>query len=303
MSKTNSFNRIHFGWNIFFSIMLALVSTLILLPLILVVLISFSSAKSIALHGYSFFPSELSIEAYRSLASTGNQIKNSYYITIFNTVVGTIMSLAVSSMFAYVLAQKKFSARKSMTFFAFFTMLFSGGLVPTYILNVRYLHLNNTVWIFLLPTLVSAYHVIILRTFIQTTIPDSLIEAGFIDGAGHFTIFLKIVLPLFKAGLATIALFNVVARWNNWFTGMLYIDNPKLIPLQTLLQKIQKDIEFIKENAGKDGMPADLEQIKNMPTESSQMAITIISTIPILFAYPFFQKYFIKGLTIGGIKG
>ena len=151
--------------------------------------------------------------------------------------------------------------------------------------------------------IVNAFYIIILRTFIQTTIPDSLIEAATIDGANDFTIYYKIVLPLSKAGLATIGLFSLVGRWNDWFTGMLYIENPKLIPLQTMLYKIQKDIEFIKSNAEISDSVMGLELLRSMPTESTRMAITIIATIPILFAYPFFQRYFIKGLTIGSVKG
>jgi len=285
------------------SAMLIIASLFVVLPLLLVVIISFSSAESIALHGYTFLPSEFSLAAYKNLMKTGTQIKNSYIITIFYTITGTVLSLAVMSMFAYVLAQKRFPARKGLTFYAFFTMLFSGGLVPSYILNVRYLHLDDTIWIFILPSLVSAYYVIILRTFIQTTIPDTLFEAAIIDGANDFTIFCKIVLPLFKAGLATIGLFNVVNRWNDWFTGMLYIENPKLIPLQTMLQKIQRNIEFIKQNAEFADTAMGLELLRSMPTESTRMAITIIAVVPILFAYPFFQRYFIKGLTIGSIKG
>jgi putative aldouronate transport system permease protein len=140
-----------------------------------------------------------------------------------------------------------------------------------------------------------------LRTFINTTIPDSLLEAAEIDGANDFRVYWQIVLPLFKAGLATIALFNVVSRWNNWFSGMLYIEDSKLIPLQTMLQKIQRNVEFIKNNA--DVTQEERELLRNMPTESVRMAITVITTVPILFAYPFFQRYFITGMTIGSVKG
>lgn len=303
MAAKNKFNQISTGWNFAISSLLVIISLFIVLPLILVAVISVSSAESIAFNGYTFFPSELSLRAYENLLKTGTQIKNSYIITIFYTVVGTVMSLFVSSMFAFVLSQKRFPARKAMTYFAFFTMLFSGGLVPSYILNVRYLHINDTIWIFLLPGLVSAYHVIILRTFFQTSIPDSLFDVARIDGANDFTVYWRIVLPLSKAGLATIGLFNVVGRWNNWFTGMLYIENPKLIPLQTMLQKIQKNIEFIKMNADFADTAMGFEYLRSIPTESTRMAITIIATIPILFAYPFFQRYFIKGLTIGSVKG
>ena len=303
MVRKRRFNQIAPGWNALISMLLILVSLMIVLPLILVVVISFTSVDSIAENGYSFFPSEFSLAAYKNLARTGSQILNSYKVTVFYSFTGTFLSLFVMSMFAFVLAQRRFPARKALTIFTFITMLFSGGLVPSYILNVRYLHLDNTIWVFLLPGLVDSFHIIILRTFIQTSIPDSLFEAAIIDGANDFSIYLKIVLPLSKAGLATIGLFGLIGRWNNWFTGMLYIDNPKLIPLQTLLQKIQRDIEFIKSNAEFSDTVAGLELLRSMPTESTRMAITIIATVPILFAYPFFQRYFIKGLTIGSIKG
>ena len=299
MVRKRRFNQIAPGWNALISMLLILVSLMIVLPLV----ISFTSVDSIAENGYSFFPSEFSLAAYKNLARTGSQILDSYKVTVFYSFTGTFLSLFVMSMFAFVLAQRRFPARKALTIFTFITMLFSGGLVPSYILNVRYLHLDNTIWVFLLPGLVDSFHIIILRTFIQTSIPDSLFEAAIIDGANDFSIYLKIVLPLSKAGLATIGLFGLIGRWNNWFTGMLYIDNPKLIPLQTLLQKIQRDIEFIKSNAEFSDTVAGLELLRSMPTESTRMAITIIATVPILFAYPFFQRYFIKGLTIGSIKG
>ncbi len=304
MSKRAGFNQISNGWNIVISVILILASLLVILPLILVSIISVSSAESIAINGYTFFPSKISADAYINLSRTGSQIRDSYLITIVHSFTGTFLSLFIMSMFAFVLAQKKLPGRKGLTFFAFFTMLFSGGLVPSYILNVRYLHLNDTIWIFLLPSsLVNAFYVIILRTFIQTSIPDSLFESAIIDGASYFRVYCSIVLPLSKAGLATIGLFSLVGRWNDWFTGMLYIENTKLVPLQTLLQRIQKNIDFIKNNSDAASTQSGLELLNAMPPESTRMAITIIATIPILFAYPFFQRYFVKGLTIGSVKG
>ena len=167
----------------------------------------------------------------------------------------------------------------------------------------RYLKIYDTVWVFLLPSLVSAYNIIILRTFIQTTIPDTLFEAAKIDGAGHWRIFVQIVLPLFKAGLATIALFNVVARWNDWFTGLLYIQNPKLVPIQTMLQKIQDQLDFLKNNSEFARTPDGIQMLKSLPTQSLRMACVVIVVLPVLAAYPFFQRYFVQGLTIGSVKG
>ena len=303
MSKMdNKFNVIGRGWNALFTVILCIVSLTMIIPMALVVIVSFSSEISIANRGFSFFPEQWTLEGYRYLAKMGDQVLRSYGITIFYTVTGTLMSLTVMSLYAYVLAQRSFRHHKFMTWILFFTMLFGGGLVPSYILNVRYLHIYDTVWVFLLPSLVSAYNVIILRTFIQTTIPESLFEAARIDGANHFQVFGKIVLPLYKAGLATIGLFNVVGRWNDWFTGVLYIENPNLIPLQTLLQKIQSNIEFIKQNAAIAGTPDGIELMRNLPQQNLRMACMIIIIVPILAAYPFFQRYFVSGLTIGSVK-
>ena len=303
MSKMdNKFNVIGRGWNALFTTILCIVSLTMIIPMALVVIVSFSSELSIANKGFSFFPEKWTLEGYRYLAQMGDQVLRSYGITIFYTVAGTLMSLTVMSLYAYVLAQRSFRHHKFMTWILFFTMLFGGGLVPSYILNVRYLHIYDTIWVFLLPSLVSAYNVIILRTFIQTTIPESLFEAARIDGANHFQVFLKIVMPLYKAGLATIGLFNVVGRWNDWFTGVLYIENPNLVPLQTLLQKIQSNIDFIKQNAAIAGTPDAIEMMRNIPQQNLRMACMIVIILPVLAAYPFFQRYFVSGLTIGSVK-
>ena len=304
MAKTyNRLNSISPGWNIALSVLLTISAILCVAPLVLVVVISLSSSSSLAYQGYTFWPSEWTTVAYRHLAKTGTQIANGYKMTISYTVVNTVLSLFVMSMFAYVLAQKNFKARRGITMFAFFTMLFSGGLVPSYILNVQYLGMYNTFWIFIFPGLMSFYNCVILRTFITSSIPDSLFEAAKIDGAGHFRIYFQIVLPLFKAGLATIGLFKVVGNWNDWFTGKLYITEPKLTHLNTMLTRIMDNISFIKNNAANLNDDQIKAILNDMPTESARMAITVITVAPILFAYPFFQKYFVQGLTIGSVKG
>lgn len=303
MKQANRFNSISPGWNAAITVFLAIIAVVCLAPLILLIVISFTSADSIAYNGYTFWPSEWSTVAYSQLMKTGTQILNGYKVTIAYTIVNTVLSLLVMSMYAYVMAQKQFRGRTFITFFAFFTMLFGGGLVPSYIINVKYLGLYDTFWIFVFPGLMSAYNCIILRTFVQTTIPESLFEAAKIDGAGHFRIYAQIVMPLFKAGLATIGLFKVVGNWNDWFTGMLYIENPKLTPLNTMLTRIMDNINFIKANADKLSDDQVAAILNDMPTESCRMAITVITVAPILFAYPFFQRYFVQGLTIGSVKG
>jgi putative aldouronate transport system permease protein len=294
--------QISLKWNTLFLSVLFIGALITVGPLLLIVIVSFSSSQSITYNGYSFFPSEWTLQAYEYLIKTGDQLLASYLVTIFYTVAGTLLSLAVMTLYAYVISQRAFAMRRFLTWFLFFTMLFSGGLVPSYILNVRYLHLNDTVWIFLLPSLMQGFNVIILRTFIKTTIPEALIESARIDGAGHFTIFIRIVLPLFKAGIATVGLFNVINRWNDWFIGMLYIDKPHLVPLQTMLIRLQNSLDFIKQNAAMAATPDGIALIRNLPSENMRMAITIIVILPVLFAYPFFQRYFITGLTVGSIK-
>ncbi len=301
--KKSVFNQITPGWNAAFLVLLVLISLLMLMPLALVVIVSFSSEASIAYKGYSFVPLNWTLQGYEYLIKIGDQVLASYRITIIHTLLGTAMSLFVMTMYAYVIAQKRFVHRKFFTWILFFTMLFSGGLVPHYIMNVRYLHIDDSLWIFLLPGLASAYNVIILRTFITTTIPDTLFEAARIDGASHYRIYFSIVLPLFKAGIATIALFNVVNRWNDWFTGMLYIKNPNLIPIQTMLKNIQDNIEFLKQNAEIAGTPDGLQLLNSLPDQNLRMACTVIVIVPILCAYPFFQRYFVQGLTVGSVKG
>jgi putative aldouronate transport system permease protein len=273
-----------------------------MLPIILVTVISFSGSASITARGYTFFPSEWSLAAYDYLYKTRDQLVRSYIITIVHTCLGTVSSLLVMTLYAYVITQRFFAARRMLTWLVFFTMLFGGGLVPSYILNVRYLHIDNTIWIFILPSLMNAYNVIILRTFLKTTIPEAMIESAKIDGAGHLVIYRKIVMPLFKAGIATVGLFNVVGRWNDWFTGMLYIENPSLIPLQTMLVRLQDNIDFIRTNARLAMSPEGVILMRMLPTDSMRMACTLAVIMPMLFAYPFFQRYFITGLTIGSIK-
>ncbi len=273
-----------------------------LLPVFLIVIVSFSSTESINQVGYNFFPVEWSMEGYYYTFKMGSQLVYSYLVTIANSVIGTALGLLIMSMYAYVICQKRFWLERGLTWYLFFTMLFGGGLVPSYILNVRYYHLKDTFWILLISGLLNAYWVIILRTFIKTSIPEALFDSARIDGAGHFTIFFRIVCPLFKAGLGTIGLFSFVARWNDWFTGMLYIENNRLVPLQTLLTQLQNNVDYLKANSRIASTPGGLEMLKNLPGTNLRMACTVLAVAPLLFAYPFFQRYFVQGLVVGSIK-
>lgn len=302
--KSLVINSVSPGTNFILSFLISLMGVATLAPVLLVISISVSSSQSIIKNGYQFWPSEFSIDAYKYLIKVGDTMWRAYGNTIFYTIVGTVLSLLIMSMFAYALSRKTLKGRIFLAFFTYFTTLFGGGLVPGYILTTKYLQIDNTIWVFILPGLVSAFHVMMLRSFIQTTIHDSLIESAKLDGANEYQIYFKIVLPLFKAALATIGLFGVVGRWNDWFTGMLYSNKVKTLqPIMTYLQFIMENINRLKQGSAAASTAEGMRLLRDLPTESTQMAITIIAILPLLICYPFFQKYFIKGLTVGSVKG
>ena len=270
------------------------------LPLLLVVVVSFSSEQSIFQNGYSFFPSEWSLAAYEFFFKLGDQLVRSYAITIFVTAAGTLFSLAITAMFAYVLSRSDYAYNRIFTLLLLFTMLFNGGIVATYMVNTQWLKMGDSLSALIFPMSLNAFYVIVLRTFYKS-IPMEIIEAARIDGAGEFKTFFRIVLPLSKPGLATIGMFTTIAYWNDWFLGMLYIINQKKYPVQTLLWSMQNSLEFMKQSSANALEYA--EMAANAPTDSGRMALTVLVVLPVLLAYPFFQKYFVKGLTVGGVKG
>lgn len=271
-------------------------------PMLLVISASFTNEKSLAVNGYRLFPKEFSTRAYEYIIFNSDQMLNSYVTTILITVLGTLLSLTVVCMFAYPMSRMYFKYRNFYSFFIFFTMMFSGGLVPSYIINTQYLHLTNTIWALILPGCCGAFNVIILRTFFSSNVPDSLIESAKIDGAGEFYAFLRIALPISGPGIATIALFLTLGYWNEWFSALLYINNNKLVPLQLLLMRIQNTITSMEQASNISG--ADKEAwLASLPAETARMAMVLFSVGPIVLAYPFFQRYFVKGMTIGAIKG
>lgn len=270
------------------------------LPLLLVVVVSFSSEQSIFQNGYSFFPSEWSLAAYEFFFKLGDQLVRSYAITIFVTAAGTLFSLAITAMFAYVLSRSDYAYNRIFTFLLLFTMLFNGGIVATYMVNTQWLKMGDSLSALIFPMSLNAFYVIVLRTFYKS-IPMEIIEAARIDGAGEFKTFFRIVLPLSKPGLATIGMFTTIAYWNDWFLGMLYIIDQKKYPVQTLLWSMQNSLEFMKQSSANALEYA--EMAANAPTDSGRMALTVLVVLPVLLAYPFFQKYFVKGLTVGGVKG
>jgi putative aldouronate transport system permease protein len=228
-------------------------------------------------------------------------ILRAYGVTLLVTVIGTFSSTLVIALYAYALSRKDFRGRKFFSFMAFFTLLFSGGLVPWYMLCVNVLHLRNNIWALFLPYLMNAWYVLIMRTFYKTNVPDSIIESAKMDGAGEYTIFFRIVIHLAKPGLATIALFNTIVFWNDWWLPLMLVNDPQWFNLQFLMYRVQSNIQYLSAMAGNiQGATADI--LKRLPSRSAQMAMCILSIGPIVMAYPFFQKYFVKGITIGSLK-
>lgn len=272
-------------------------------PVLLTFMMSITDPAWASEHGYSLFPGKLNFKAYEYLFKAGHAMWRAYGMTIFYTVTGTLSSLLVMSMFAYVLSRKQLRCRYGLALYTYCTALFGGGLAATYILTTRVLRIDDTIWVFILPGLVSPFNVIMLRTFIQTSIPEELLESAKLDGANEFQIYGRIVLPLFKAGLATIGLFSVVAKWNDWFTGVLFIRNQKLIPIMTLLQQIERNIEMLKAGSPASATAEGMKMLSQMPAEGTRIAIMMFAILPLLVCYPFFQRYFIKGMTVGSVKG
>lgn len=272
-----------------------------ILPVLLVTAISFSSEDSINKYGYSLIPHEFSLGAFQYIFGNPHVIERAYFVTIFVTLVGTLACLIVTSSLAYPLSRKGMPYRNFFTMFVVLTILFNGGLVPWYILFKSYLHFSDNLWALIVPGLmVNGFNVLIMRTFFANTIPHELYEAAYIDGAGELRIFAQIVIPLSKPVYATIGLFATLAYWNDWFNSMIFQVNPDNFSIQYVLQSILLNIQYLSQNTRSTNATASLA---SLPAETSRMAMALIAAGPIIFAYPFFQKYFVKGLTIGAVKG
>lgn len=271
------------------------------IPVIFVFIISITSENSLANYGYQFIPAELSLSAYVFLWEAKEQIFTAVGVSILVTVVGTVLGLALTTSMGYVLSRPTYKLKNFFTWVVFIPMIFNGGLISSYVVNVKLLHLRDTIWALILPMAVSSFNIIICKTFFRTTIPDSVVESAKIDGATQLNIYSRIVLPISKPVIATIGLFLSFGYWNDWFLSSLYIDNPKMKSLQALLNQIIKAIDYLVKNPTAGALAQ--EYLNNMPKESARMAIAILIVVPIACSYPFFQRYFVTGLTIGAVKG
>lgn len=281
------------------NIILMVVSLSMILPLVLLFMCSITDENTLIVNGYSFIPARLSISAYAYIMQNYATVFRAYGITILVTLIGTAGSLILTTMLAYPLSLKELPGRKILMFIVFFTMLFSGGLVPSYIMWTTWFHIKNTIWAYIFPNfLLGAYNVILVRSYLQTSIPYDLYEASKIDGASYAKIYVKLVLPLGKPIYVTVGLFTALNYWNDWTNGLYYISDRKMLSIQALLNIMIQDIQALAANS-----TADTGALLKLPQVSIRMAIAFVAILPILIIYPFLQKYFADGIMLGAVKG
>lgn len=277
------------------------ITILVILPFVMLVSISISNEQQVVEYGYSIIPRGIDFSAYKYVLQNPEPILRAYGVTATYSAVAMVLAVLFMAMLAYPLSKRDFKGKKTISFYVYFTMLFSGGLVPTYILITEYLNLDDTLWVYILPGLISPWYVFMMRTFFQD-IPYEISESACIDGAGEYTIFFRMILPLSKPVLATVALFTFLAKWSDWYTAMLYINDDNLISLQYLLQRMMENITLLTSISDSGGLSMTLSDVE-IPSETVRMAMAVIVAGPALLIFPFFQKYFVKGLTIGSVKG
>lgn len=279
-------------------VVLIALALICIVPFVIILSSSFSDEEAIRMNGYTLIPSIFSTDAYRMIFKYPDDILQSYAVTITVTAIGTAVGLFLTAMTAYVLCRKDFKWRNHFAFYFFFTTLFSGGLVPWYLLIVNYLDMKNTLAALIIPSLVNVFYIMVMRAFLAG-IPDAISESAKIDGAGDFRIFMSLILPLSKPALATVGLFLALGHWNDWYSALLFISDDKLMPLQYYLYQMLGNLDGMRKAMLGTGGVVDV----NVPGENLKMAMTVVACGPILFAYPFIQKYFVQGLTIGAVKG
>ncbi len=272
---------------------------LCLIPMLLTVAISFSSEREIVFSGYRLIPQVFSLRAYEIIFERPTALLNAYWVTIRVTVLGTVLGTLFMAMAAFSLSRKDFGWRGPLIFFFLFTMLFDAGIVPTYMLITQYLRMQNTLLVLFLPLMITAWHTILLITYMRQ-LPFELIESAKVEGAGEFYIFFRIAVPLSKPALATIGLLLALQLWNEWFYALLFITQRNLVPLQYWMQRVMRDIQFLLQHQAHMAGGIDLSQL---PTETTRMAMAVLAAGPMMFVFPFFQRYFARGLQVGSIKG
>jgi len=293
-------NRVSLSVEVLIHFIIAAFALICVLPFVFIIIIAFSGADSLRTVGYSFFPTNWTTASFQAAFDMGDVLWRSFFNSLYVTVVGTFFSVLMTILYAYGLFRRDYPFRKIFLFLVFFTMLFGGGLVPTVVTVRNLLGLGDTYAAMIVPALLLPFHVIIMRTFFKTSIPESLIESASIDGSGEFRTLFTIVIPLAKPGIATVGLLTAINYWNDWWLAMLFVRDRSLFPLQYLLMELQQNIEFLRRNLATIG--AANINFADLPGEGLRMALCVIIVVPIAFAYPFFQRYIISGLTVGAIK-
>ena len=287
-------------FQIVLNIFMMIITVCMILPFVLLLMSSLTDENMLLAYGYSFFPKKFSLESYQYIFQNGSTIFKAYGITIFVTIVGTAISVMMTCMLAYGLSLKKLPGRTFFNFYVFFTMLFNGGLVPTYLMYTHLFHIKDTLFAQIIPSLLlNAVNVLLVRSYFSNNIPEALFEAAEIDGASQFTIFGKVVLPLGKPIIVTIGLFACLGYWNDWLNGLYYLNNEGLYNIQNFLNRMMSDAEFLSTHSFTSSAGAAMQ----VPTVSVRMAIAFVAMLPILVVFPFLQKYFANGITLGAVKG
>lgn len=282
------------------NILFILLAIIFIYPFLLLLGVSFSNESMVIQNGYKIIPQHFTLDAYKYIFNNPQQILQSYKVTAGFSVMGTFLGVLLQSMIAYPLTKTRLKGRNALSFFLYFTMLFSGGMVASYIVTTQMYHLQDTIWVYIFPGLINPWSVFMIRTFFQG-LPQELFESVKIDGGNVYTQFFRFALPLSKPVLATVAFTVFLGKWNDWYTALLYINNENLISLQYLLQRILQNIDLITKMES--SQYSSMVSVKDVPSETARMAMTIIVAGPTLVIFPFFQKYFVKGLTVGAVKG
>ncbi|MBR6308634.1 MAG: carbohydrate ABC transporter permease [Lachnospiraceae bacterium] len=290
-------------FQIFSHAVLILFSLLALLPMILMFTSSLTDNNELIATGYTYFPKKWSVYAYEYIFSTGNSVVHAYGISVVLTLLGTALALTITTLLAYAISKKDMPGRKIITFLIVFSMLFNGGLVPTYIIYTNMLGIKNSFWALLIPgLLMNGFNVMLMKSYFVSSIPEEILDAAYIDGAGETRTFLSVVIPLSKPILATIALFAGIAYWNDWMNGYIYLTKrTDLYSVQNLLNRMMQNIQFLSQSSS--NVQNANVGLSAIPMASVRMAMAVVGILPIIIIYPFVQKYFVKGITLGGVKG
>lgn len=283
------------------TVILGILAVIALLPIILIVIASFTDETTLLRNGYSFLPEKWSADAYVYMLQQGATIFRAYGISVLVTLVGTVISVLITTMIAYPMSRKNFKYKNLLAFFVFFTMLFNGGVVPSYMMWTQVFNIKNTIWALILPNyLCGAFNIFLVRNYYANSIPDALIESAQIDGASELTIFFKIIFPLAVPTVATISLFTALTYWNDWVNALYYIQKPQFYGIQNLLIRIMNNIQYLKSGAASVAVGTGAIQL---PSNAVRMSMAVIGILPIVVIYPFVQKYFVKGVVVGAVKG